>query len=135
MTMRRPTPLTECLAWWKAALECPPDTTPQEPQAGWYKRKLVKGGVFVPARLWLDQWIDADTGELMADERLQCEVNREWADAEDQWTYLAANPISEAEFNYLTASIAWTRQNAPHEPMANVRKAVDWLKVPTPSFT
>ena len=29
---------------------------------------------------------------------LQCEVNGEYADAQDQWSWLANNPISRAEF-------------------------------------
>lgn len=131
--MRTPTPLAEALAWHTAAMAGhEPDTT-EEPRCGWFKRKLVKHGPLVPARIWLDQEID-EAGELLADERLLCEVNGQWAGADDQWPWLCGNPISNAEFDYLTASIAWSAEHAPHEPRANPRRAVDWLAVPTPTF-
>lgn len=104
------------------------------PQCGWYKRRLVKAGFFVPARIWMLQPVDDCSGHLVGDEVLQCEVMGRAADPEMQWQWLLQNPITEANFNYLMANMAWAVQHAPHEPMANARQAVDWLKVPTPNF-
>ena len=103
------------------------------PQPGWYKRRLVRGGPFVPARVWMFQPVD-DEGDLCGDEVLQCECNGKFADPELQWEWLRQTPITESDFNYLTAAIAWTKENAPDEPMANAREAVDWIKIPTPTF-
>jgi hypothetical protein len=87
----------------------------------------------LPARIWCQQEID-DAGELLAPEILQAQVAGSPADPDDAWSYLAANPITEAEFRFLSATIEWTQVNAPHEPMANPRQAVDWLAVPIPTF-
>jgi hypothetical protein len=109
-----------------------PETT-AEPQCGYYKRRLVRGGPWIPCRIWLFQDID-EVGELLDDERLQAECNGAWADPDDLWSFVAANPITEAEFKFLSATIEWTQSHAPHEPMANPRQAVDWTAVPTPTF-
>ena len=134
--IRWPTSNEELYAWHKTALEdvalhFVPEPT-QEPQCGWFKLRLVKGGPFVPARIWMFQPIE--DGELVGDETFQCEVNGKFADAEDQWHWLCQNPITKAEFDYLTASLAWAADHAPDEPMANVRQPIDWQKVPTPVF-
>lgn len=137
--MREPTPIAVAFAWHRQALE---DmalglevTATEEPQCGWFRRRMAKGGVQVPARIWLFQEIDADTGELLSDELMQCEVNGEYRDPHDEWTWLFGQPISEAEFSYLTERNRWAERYAPDEPAANPRQPVDWLKVPTPRFT
>ncbi len=103
-----------------------------EVQCGWFKRRLVKQGPWVPCKIWLYQPIE--DGELVGDEKWQCEVNGQYADAEDQWLWLCQNPITEADYNYMVASLAWAAENAPDEPMANPRNKVDWTKVPIPQF-
>ena len=132
--MRQPTPAADAYAWHRAALAGEEPETTQDPHPGWFKRRLVRGGPWVPCRLWLFQEIDDATGELLDDERLQAECNGEYADPEDIWSFVAANPITEAEFKFLSATIEWSRVNAPDEPMANPRQAVDWCRVPTPTF-
>ena len=135
--MTRPTPLDQLYAWHTNALrghfaeDLPLE---QDPQCGWFKRRLVKHGPFVPARIWMFQPIDEESGELVGDEVMFCEVNDKWADPELQWEWLCQEPITEAEFNYLTAAQAWAAEHAPDEPMANLRQPIDWMKVPTPTF-
>ena len=131
--MRTPTPLADQYAWHRAALAGEEPEITATAQCGWFKRRLVRGGPWVPARIWLVQEID-DAGELIAPELLQAECNGEYADPDDVWSYVAANPITEAEFKFLSATIEWSQTNAPHEPMANPRQAVDWLAVPIPTF-
>lgn len=104
-----------------------------EIQCGWFKRRLVRQGPWVPVRIWLFQSIE--DGELVGDDKWQCDMNGHCVDAEDQWPWVCQNPITEAEYNYMTANIAWTADNAPDEPMANPRDKVDWTKVPVPQFT
>lgn len=135
--MSKPTPHAALYAWHTNALL---GVLAEEPQAfnedaecGWFKRRLVKDGPFVPARIWMYQPTD-EAGDLVGDEVLQCEVNGQFADPQQQWSWLCGNPITEQEFNYLTAILKWSAENAPHEPMANPRKAIDWTKVPTPTF-
>lgn len=132
--MRKPTPHSTLYAWHRAAMAGKQPAINQEPHCGWYKRKLVRGGVFVPARIWMYQPICADTGELLADETMQAELNGAHADPHDLWSWVAGNPICEQEFLFLQSTIAWSRDHAPAEPMANPHKAVDWTAVPTPVF-
>lgn len=132
--MRQPTTAAQAYAWHADALAGLEPTTTQDPQCGWFKRRLVRGGPWVPARIWLFQEIDDATGELVDDERLQAEVDGAFADPEDIWSYVCGNPITEQEFRYLSATTDWSRQHAPQEPMANPRQAVDWTAVPTPTF-
>jgi hypothetical protein len=141
MPMSKPTPQEDLFRWHRNALlpeyerdESIPTT--DEPQPGFYKRRLVKGGVYVPARIWVCQNIDEETGELTTDEQVFAEVNGNFADPKQQWSWLCGNPITEAEFNYMTARRQYAAQYASHEPSANPRQPVDWLHgVPIPTFT
>lgn len=128
--MRRPTPRPALYDWHSRALAGLNPVITQEPQCGWYKRKLVKGGVFVPARIWMVQPVDFETGELTSDEFLQAEVNGNFADPEDCWSWVCGNPISEAEFRYLTARIEHAVRHEPEDPFADARKPVDLNKTP-----
>lgn len=98
--IRQPTPTSVALAWWREALRNP-DTVRHDgdPQCGWYKRRMVKGGPFVAARIYLDRDIDPMTGELTCPEELRCEVDGLPRDPADQWTYL--QPISRADYDAL----------------------------------
>lgn len=136
--MREPTPSAVAFAWHANALlgvygdEC--QIHDEEPQVGYFKRRLVRGGVYVPAKIWLDQEIDPDTGELLADERLQCEVAGEWRDPHEEWPRLCGHPISEADFNYLTALRQHCAWHEPDQPFANPKRPIDWLAVSPPQF-
>lgn len=137
--MRKPTPREKLYRWHTDAVTAKQfglevEINPDEPQCGWFKRRLVKGGVFVPARVWMHQPVDQD-GELVGEEVLQCETDGQCRDANDQWSWLADNPITESEFNFLTATRKWCTENAPHEPYANPGQPVDWHNVPIPTFT
>jgi hypothetical protein len=81
--------------WWLRALfgERPPIHEDTPPQAGWYMRRLVPRGPFVPARIYLEEYRD-EVGELLCDVVYCCEVNGRREDAFDQWLYLAKYPIS-----------------------------------------
>lgn len=127
--MRTPTPHVDLYGWWMVALGGGDPETTHEVQCGWFKRRLVKGGPWVPARIWMDQPVD-ELGELCGDETLQCEVAGRWADPEDAWTWLCANPISEQEFKYLTALAEHCERHEPDHPAANPRKAIDHLSTP-----
>jgi hypothetical protein len=72
-----------------------------EPHCGWFRRRLVRGGPWVPARIWLEQDVDPETGELAGDEVFRCEVDGERRSATGQWTWLASNPISRDAYEAL----------------------------------
>lgn len=138
--MRAPTPRSVLYAWHANALKALaryPDLRaagieidPNAPQCGWYKRRMIRNGPFLAAEIWMDQ--DVLDGELISDEKLRCEVNGAAADPIDQWTFLAARPITEKEFRHLRQMTTWTRVNAPDEPLANPHQPVDHLRTPIP---
>ncbi|WP_119270893.1 hypothetical protein [Taklimakanibacter deserti] len=133
--IRAPIPVDVALAWWREALAQPAYervAIPDEPHPGFFQRKLVKGGPFVPARIWLEQDVGED-GELLGAE-LRCEVNGEPADPFEAWSYLCGRPITEEYFNYLTARNRWAAWHAPHEAAANPRQPIDWNRLPAPTF-
>lgn len=101
---RRPTSQKAAYAWHRDMLAGKAPATTHEPQCGWFVRKLVKNGPLVPCRIFLEQPIDDETGELIGDEVMRCEVDGKRRVAEDEWTWLASRPISQEEFLRLSAS-------------------------------
>lgn len=127
--MRRPTSPEEAYRWHNAALahiakngtgtRNGPRISENEPQCGWYLRKLVKNGAFVPCRIWLEQPIDAATGELTGPEQMLCEVDGKRRNPLDEWTWICAKPISEDDFmDMIAAQFA-----GPAEPVARAAPA------------
>lgn len=97
--IRQPTPILETLRWHSAALRGPVDRHDGEPQAGWYKRRAVKDGPWIPVRIWLHQETDPETGELTADEKLRASELGRAVDPVPIWTYL--RPIPREEYDAL----------------------------------
>lgn len=96
--IRQPTPVSRLYAWHRAALAGKPVTIHEgEPECGWFKTRLVKGGPFVPASISIERDVD-ENGELSSDERLVCEVNGERRNPVSAWLSLCKNPISRAEY-------------------------------------
>lgn len=128
--MRTPTPRSQLYAWHRKALQGLEPANDGTPQCGWWKRKLVKGGVFVPARIWMVQDVCADTGELLTDEIMLCEVNGKPADPEDAWSWICSEPITEQEFRYLTARIEHASQYDESDPFAVPTRPIDLNTAP-----
>jgi hypothetical protein len=124
MILRAPTPAAELYAWHTAITAGWHPLTPVgEPQVGWFKRRLIKNGIYVPARIWLEQDIDETTGELMDDERLLCEVAGERRDPLDEWTWLCG--IRSARQSLTTWPPRWLglhgTPRTPPRPTRNAR--------------
>lgn len=132
--MRTPTSADDALAWHRSALAGLKPPIHGEPECGWFQRKLVRGGPFVGARIWLHQVVDPDTGELLEDERFLCVVDGQMRDAVDQWTYLAGNPVSEAQYRYLVSLSRYAKAHDPVEPLADPKKKIDRMTFPLPLF-
>lgn len=128
--MRRPTPIAALFAWHTAALRGLGPVNDGTPQCGWYKRRLVRGGVFVPARISMVQDICPETGELLSDELLRCEVNGFSVDPEEAWPWISGHPVSEQEFRYLGARIAFAIRHEPHDPFAMPARPIDLNRTP-----
>jgi hypothetical protein len=103
--IRQPTSLMKVLAWWREAIRSPEAIPrhPSDPEAGFYRVKLAKGGAWVPVNIYLYQAIDDETGELAEPEKLICELgwDGERVNPLRLWTHV--EPISRAEFVRLMA--------------------------------
>lgn len=118
------------LAWWRRELEKPGQQPPDEPQAGFYKRRLVRGGPWVGARIWREPEIDFVTEKPGGRDILQCEVGDRRSDPLAEWPRLCSHPIPEAEYRHRTATAKWTKDYAPHEPEARPDQPINWNRVP-----
>lgn len=130
--MRKPSALAPLYRWHAAALAGRKPVVTDDPQAGWYRRKLVKDGPWVAARIYLYQEIDPASGELLADEEMRCEVDGERRDKDDQWTWLCNEPITEAQYRYLLDTRRWAERHSPDDPHADPRKPIDHNRTPLP---
>lgn len=119
--------------WWRAAIAGDKPAITAEPQAGFYKRRLVKGGPFVPVHIWIERELD-EAGDLLSDEVVKCTVDGVLADVDSHWSYCCARPITEAEFDYLSRVSSYAKANDTREPLANPRRRINSLSFPLPTF-
>lgn len=101
-------------------------TSTGAPAPGTYCLRLVKGGPAVAARIWLSEERDPATGDLLADQRLYCEIDGVGvtectADDPRGWPFW---PITEAQHAFMVADAAWCRVHDPDNPKANPRRPV-----------
>jgi hypothetical protein len=89
-------------AWWLSALfgEKPPLHDDTLPAPGFYKRRLIPRGPFVPARIYTIEERD-DDGELLCDVVYCCEVNGLKVDAFSEWLMVCKYPISRDEWEMM----------------------------------
>ncbi len=128
--MREPTPDHVAYAWYWAKMAGSNPQTDDTPHCGWFKRRLVKGGPFVPARIWLVSEVDEETGELLTDEIMQAECNGAFADPWHLWSWVNGHPIPEHEFRYMEALREHAARHEPDHPMADPRKPINNLTTP-----
>jgi len=103
-----------------------------EPQEGFYRRRLVRNGMWVPARIWWERGeIDPESGHQMSDDVLHCLVDGKPANPYDQWIFLAGHPLKggEAEYNFMVDDAAHARKHRPGDPKATPRKPIDCSKM------
>lgn len=106
---------------------------PDEPIAGYYRMRLRSGAAFCGIRIWHGAPLDPVTGEEMdRSHRWQAQANGEPIDLERVWPKCAADPVDEAEYQYLTSVHAWAKENAPNSPQANPMRRINPLTAPTP---
>lgn len=100
--MREPTPDAVSYAWWLAAVsgERLP-THENEVHCGLFKKRLVARGPWVPASIYIERTVCPETGELLSDEKLRCEINGHPADPFEAWVWLAKHPVDQTEYDDL----------------------------------
>ena len=116
--IRQPTTIWKALAWHRNYLngrDVPRHE--DEPQCGYYRRRFVKGGPYVPVRIYMLQEVDDVTGELTEPEVLRADQNGEPADPVRIWSHL--HPISEEQY------LALVQEHAANPKMKATHVAVD----------
>lgn len=124
--IRQPSSMRQLYAWHRAALagEAPPRHDAM-PECGWFKRRMIRGGPWVPARIYVDRETDPMTGELVRDERLCIEIEGlDGGDPTEHWTYLT--PISREEYLHLMD------YRLRDSRMLDSRQKIDLSDQPTP---
>lgn len=110
--MRRP---SDQYAWHRAALAGQKPQITHTPECGWFRRRTSRGGPFVAVKIFLEQQVDPETGELLGDEVMRCEVDGKRRVPEEEWTWVADNPISEEEFlDMLAPTFTAAGESRPH---------------------
>jgi len=130
-------PVSDPLAWWRQAVYSahPAPAAIDDPQPGYYRRKLVKGGPWVAVRIWLVEMVDKETGELTADSYLCCDVDGKPADPNDQWSYCCDQAITIDDYNHMMRVSRYAKARDPREPLARPNQKIDLMTVPFPTFT
>lgn len=120
------------LKWWREELKYPGQKIPDDPQCGFYERRLVRNGPFVSGRIWREPEIDIETNEPTGKELLRCTVGEKMCDPVAEWNRLAMKPIPEASYHYEIADADHAKKYRPTDPKASPHKPIDILKAPMP---
>lgn len=76
-----------------------------DPQPGFYRRRLVRNGPFVPVAIWHD-------GNTML-----AKLNNDMVDAADLWSWVCDKPITHEEYNRVMDGGSWSDEpKAPEAP-------------------
>jgi hypothetical protein len=95
--------------------------------------RLRSGAVFVGVRIWFGQPLDPVTLEpLDRSLRWNACANGKPIDLERVWPRCAADPIDQAEHDYLATLQEWAREHAPNSPQADPSKRINPLTAPVP---
>lgn len=111
-----------------------------DPRVGFFKTKLVKNGPFVGARIFKtlcqctvnggDEEIKhpwEESCDRFPKPELSAEIDGRPAHITRVWEF--STEVDEKEFNYLTSSAKWDRQNDPDSPYVTPDKAIDINKI------
>ena len=115
--MRQPTPLKIQLDWWKRSLDG--EKMPiheSDPHVGYFKTRAYSRGPYIPARIWLEQDIELETGELADDEIFKAEIGEKPWDAMEAWIWIAQKPVSLKEYQWLKAQFPLVKAESKKAP-------------------
>jgi DNA polymerase-1 len=134
VTMRLPH-VPAPLQWWHGAVKIAASNIairelPNDPQDGFFQRKLVKGGPWVPARIWRDAEKDFVTDQETGFDVVKCEVAGKPRHPLKEFDALGRYPITKEKFDHLMAVGNWAKTYAPNSSEANPTQPIDWNKEP-----
>lgn len=103
----------------------------EEPVAGHYQVRLVKGGPLVPVRIWFGlPVIDGEQQDRAPRWCVEIDGKTTWRGelipVEKAWPWCAKEPISSTDYEFMIAHAKWARDHQPDHPKAQPRKPVDY---------
>lgn len=112
------------------------DVRPDLPIEGYYRIRMVRGGPWVPVKIWFAPPADPDNPDELLDRspRWQATRNGEACDVWTVWPFCADKTITKDEYDYMLAHGEWARAHSPNHPSADPRRPVDLSKAPPPVF-
>ena len=99
-----------------------------QPIAGYYQHRLVRGGPWLAVRIWHD--VDRRDPDF-PDEQLdrspiwRAELDGREVEIEKVWPFCAKRPIERSDYVYLLADRDHARRHRPDSPEANPERGVD----------
>tara|TARA_R100001086_G_scaffold110471_1_gene56231 strand:- start:1212 stop:1574 length:363 start_codon:yes stop_codon:yes gene_type:complete len=115
--MRQPTPLKIQLEWWQRSLKGEQMPIHEgEPHVGYYKARAWSRGPYIPARIWLEQEIDFETGLLADDETYRAEIGEKPWNAMEAWIWIAQKPVSLREYQTLKKALPLIKMDGTRAP-------------------
>ena len=95
------------------------------PEVGFYRIRLVRGGPFVPARIWRSVATDPVAGETLDRSPVMMgELAGEPVDPNALWRSCMGRATSEEEYQFLLDDYRWARTFAPDDPIANPKTPI-----------
>lgn len=104
-------------------------------QPGFYKIRLVRGGVWVPAEIRYEAPTDPDTGEALDRSHIHIPyINGQVKDGDDAVKWLDrinvyGQVITENDHDRMVATVDWAKKSAPDLPEANQNRRADLGKM------
>lgn len=102
--------------------------TGDEPRAGFYRLRQVKGGPWVGVRIWHGPPVDPERPLRLLDRswRWQACLDGRRCPVDRVWPWCVAEPIDRPTYRYLLALGRWARAYAPGAPEANPGSRVNF---------
>jgi hypothetical protein len=100
-----------------------------DPQCGWYRRRMVKNAAFIGVAIWLEQDID-EAGELVNPPMLRCLRLGKLIEPLEEWSYICQRPIPYPDYKYMIDYAAWAAQYKPDDPACNPFRPVESISMP-----
>ncbi|TNE38286.1 MAG: hypothetical protein EP345_17360 [Sphingomonadales bacterium] len=96
----------------------------------------IRRGVWRPIAIWHGRPLDPVTHEPL-DRSLRWNVlycGRPIFDFTSVWPKCSADPIDQAEYDYLIARHEWAKAHDKRDPFASLSGRIDWLNCTPPTF-
>src|SRR5215831_1054360 len=93
-----------------------------QPEIGYYQCKAVRGGPWLPVRIWYDEPEDRPA-------RLCATIDGEHVAPDEAWIRCASHPISREEWRYLSALSVHAKEENTELPQARPGVPINLRKV------